>query len=1123
MVKKGLKKSNSDHKPSVEVISEDEWMARTLKYVQRLQDLHTSSNLVKESKEECKELLFQQLMAQKWKTYVSCDGLPDAEQPSDIRSFLFQLRTEEKIDRKDDINWVLSVDERSILSQSPERQDFTRQTLLETTRPEIGKFYDNTILRLLETLKRVQQTLREEATILGMPVSRVFEMTKMPTELYAEIVTFFDKLSYRVICSPEAYMTTKGCMLADYCYKATNFNFQLWGLQDVPVRFNYMTLPLLHADLNCVGVTVQLPLSVLHDNLTLRCIHFFFDPYSHLTKSYVLPGDHTRTPLCGIIEIEDSAVTEWAAQVDIQEEIMMKMATQMNIYQEAIENIEPDKPTKGADNRKVKEKTPKPSSKLPKKPQELPNGMVPDPYKIFLEKERQECDEFVSETFHPDNINLLPFEVNLRRYIMMGGIFSMIFLRKPKHTAFQKFNITMHEDNRTLHFEQLHADIGLDDESSRDDSKRNLDFSMIPEPNLHLNNEDLPYYILTFKMPLHLCRWGEPMVCQFIEEEIGGPVDELEEPTEDIEKKHKKKAQKKTRKTIDDLKSEKRATKTKSISGSVTSTQPSPRLKSVNRLTVRENSLNIYRPSALDMLRRSTSFPIVPADFVKNFYLKQECLKKKEIQILQRYCMPLLLSSFKFPQEFRDEALADEQAKKPVGPMYRRRLIEDDTEKKAAANVYTFNYEDQAEPERLYPFFRRTADIIMEDTELKPIDSQLNQGDDITLYQLMNTLEKIKDNYEDSPKKIANQTPPLGVKIPRRHYSETPVVSSRTLRAASTTRRNTSLALAFKGDATSTTTMGVESEKDMEMDLDFDLATGEGTARKSRIPLLTPSAPPIFKKRDEVMKVRHWTTEYILESNFDQEHKILTVKTDRLGDFGFAYPRYIHFPFRDWELEQSDSNPDEVIFTLDSQFVRVVFFISNKGIRGYVIDIPKEYIAKPFRYLDIAEPIVDFVELRKRFQDMNLNVFAELDASCYIDQGYFSIKHLAAELHVYDIMSIHCKLMKFYRSDWNRLATNRDLVLRMRNLKDMHDGSEVTARVTPESATFVEVSEVCTDNVEIIKLHYQPTWRNIGSYTDLHQMINSMYPHATDMRNRDSKQMFYLHQLLREIRPLSFS
>lgn len=50
---------------------------------------------------------------------------------------------------------------------------------------------------------------------------------------------------------------------------------------------------------------------------------------------------------------------------------------------------------------------------------------------------------------------------------------------------------------------------------------------------------------------------------------------------------------------------------------------------------------------------------------------------------------------------------------------------------------------------------------------------------------------------------------------------------------------------------------------------------------------------------------------------------------------------------------------------MDTQFVRVVFFISNKGIRGYVIDIPKEYVANPLKYLEITEPIVDFVELRK--------------------------------------------------------------------------------------------------------------------------------------------------------------
>lgn len=70
--------------------------------------------------------------------------------------------------------------------------------------------------------------------------------------------------------------------------------------------------------------------------------------------------------------------------------------------------IEADK-SKNVENTELKEK--KPAPRLPKKPQELPQGKVPDPYKIFLEREEQECNDFFSETFHPRNINLLPFEV----------------------------------------------------------------------------------------------------------------------------------------------------------------------------------------------------------------------------------------------------------------------------------------------------------------------------------------------------------------------------------------------------------------------------------------------------------------------------------------------------------------------------------------------------------------------------------------------------------------------------------------------------------------------------------------------------------------------------------------
>jgi len=90
------------------------------------------------------------------------------------------------------------------------------------------------------------------------------------------------------------------------------------------------------------------------------------------------------------------------------------------------------------------------------------------------------------------------------------------------------------------------------------------------------------------------------------------------------------------------------------------------------------------------------------------------------------------------------------------------------------------------------------------------------------------------------------------------------------------------------------------------------------------------------------------------------------------------------------------------------------------------------------------------------------------------------MKHVALEMHTYNIMALHCKLMKFYRSSWNRLADRRDIIMGMKIAKDNSDYSEVTMRITPEKTTFVQISENCSDKVNVIVLNYINTWRNIG-------------------------------------------
>lgn len=57
-------------------------------------------------------------------------------------------------------------------------------------------------------------------------------------------------------------------------------------------------------------------------------------------------------------------------------------------------------------------------------------------------------------------------------------------------------------------------------------------------------------------------------------------------------------------------------------------------------------------------------------------------------------------------------------------------------------------------------------------------------------------------------------------------------------------------------------------------------------------------------------------------------------------------------------------SPDEVMLRLDTYHARVMLYISAQGVRGYVTELSKGYVAKPIKYLDIPTPIADFRVLR---------------------------------------------------------------------------------------------------------------------------------------------------------------
>ncbi|KAH8258630.1 hypothetical protein KR038_002654 [Drosophila bunnanda] len=1100
-----IKPKQKQAENTLNFLTEEECLAQEKRHMQRLQDVRISVAFIHNINKEYKELKAEKLKLEKWNDYTACDGMPRPDFPGEIRHYLFKLRHDEHNAAVADVNWPLAINEQSILSHAPDRQDLTRRNLEVIMKADIGKLYEKTVQGLLHTHMRVERVLRNDEELFSMPSLRALELAKIPGELYEEIETFFDKLAYRVICAPEAYMTNKGNMFLNYCYNCSNFNFQIWGLHDVPIRFQYLRLPLMHSDLKCIEATIQLPLSVLSDNLTLRCVHTFFDPVSHLAKSYNLNIDTETNPTCGILEIDDSLMSEWMAQTEIQDQLTTMMEAQMEDYKTtmaAIDEALAAKQKKQGENVKGP-----PVPKAPKMPLAIPEGKLPNAYPLFLKQNRQECTNFFNENFHPDNINLLENEVNLRRYIIVGGVISIVFVRKPRHTAFEKFNLTLHEDGRVLQvvLDQLNRSRQLSStgqyEEELGSTRQNIEMTD-SDLKLHLEPNELPFYFITFRVPKQLCLWSDPMVCQFIEEEIEIPTIENDFVDQELEKKNKKKNSRKE-------KGKKAATR--SNGDKHIDEAPSTRQSEQHQLN--GTLVNMYRETAMDTIRkRHTETELISTESVENFELNVGPLTRQRATLVKKICIPRIISSFKFPQEFKDEHTEEQPTKKTTGPIYRRRFT--DSVATGVIKEFTLSYEDQTDPERLFPLFPepevsnkvRKYVIASRNAEVPTFHENL--------FGLLKTLDGIKEKYEESPKKLEQQTvAPAVVTMCKRRASDIRESSNRAI-----TRPN----------------------------FDIDNRESDNDVSPQRSKRISSAAIEYSRGTPESLQfesnnVKHWTTEYILQSNFDRETMILTLKTDRLGNFGFAFPRYTHFPFRHWCLGTNEENPDELFFTLDTYHVRVVFIISKDGIRGHATDVPKEYVAKPVRYMEIEKPVGDLAELRKvnkyilitynllmlfrsqLFQDNNLNVFAEADASFYINQGYFCQKHLAAELHIYDAMTMHCKLLKFNHSDWNRLATDRDMVLCLRAYKDSLEIGDITVRVTPEAATFVEVSELCSDTLDIFNLHYQPTWRNMGTYSDLHQLINSMNPNATDAQNRDAGQMFYLRKLLEEIRPLSYS
>lgn len=204
-----------------------------------------------------------------------------------------------------------------------------------------------------------------------------------------------------------------------------------------------------------------------------------------------------------------------------------------------------------------------------------------------------------------------------------------------------------------------------------------------------------------------------------------------------------------------------------------------------------------------------------------------------------------------------------------------------------------------------------------------------------------------------------------------------------------------------------------------------------------------------------------WSTKEIHDESYDKDKKTIIFYASRLGTFGQAARKYVNLPFKSWEIFPVTENSQQFVkLKLETQHVTIEFRITCDG---YTFQITSP-VKVPF--FEIKNPVKVF-ELKKLLSSLNLNVFPENDASCYVKD--ISEKHKPMELHTYKSMAVYCLSHHFKSTVWNRFADRRVAVFESRVISKS-DFKLMMA--TPLKTASVTVREKCTP-LDVVELDYE--------------------------------------------------
>lgn len=130
-----------------------------------------------------------------WNSYMRCNGLPNAADPTDLRKYLHMWRDEIAKANKVEINWMLRVNEQSFLTQDQSVMDMSIQNM-KKLQPELGEIYSKRACEVLGILNELSSVIGD-----------VYSLTPSKLEDLLDVSSEDDRINLKFQCEKSCSTT----------------------------------------------------------------------------------------------------------------------------------------------------------------------------------------------------------------------------------------------------------------------------------------------------------------------------------------------------------------------------------------------------------------------------------------------------------------------------------------------------------------------------------------------------------------------------------------------------------------------------------------------------------------------------------------------------------------------------------------------------------------------------------------------------------------------------------------------------------------------------------------------------------------------------------------------------